>query len=82
MGEVKLKRREFLKLGGITCLASTLIAPLNNLVPFTSFAEAAESETKYTVTKKYPRFAPVPVNATVLIMSLLGWIQLQGLNVG
>ena len=33
MGEVKLKRREFLKLGGITCLASTLIAPLNNLCP-------------------------------------------------
>lgn len=55
MGEVKLNRRDFLKLGGITCLASALIAPLNNLVPFTSFAEAAESEAKYTVTKKIPQ---------------------------
>ncbi len=55
MGEVKLRRREFLKLGGITCLASTLIEPLNNLVPFTSFAEAAESEEKYNVTKKIPQ---------------------------
>jgi hypothetical protein len=32
MGEVKLKRRDFLKIGGATCL-SALFTPLNNL-PF------------------------------------------------
>jgi anaerobic selenocysteine-containing dehydrogenase len=54
MGEVKLKRRDFLKIGGATCL-SALFTPLNNLVPFTNFAEAAESESKYEITKKIPQ---------------------------